>query len=67
MINKLGERMVILMRVVNMYGLSGNRLADELRGVIMTLQVLEIEFEFEYNEAVTEYTAVILEGKRFEV
>lgn len=67
MINNLGERMIILMRVVNLEGLSGNKLAHELNGMVMALKAMEIDYDFEYNYEVTEYTALILNGKRFEV
>ena len=67
MINKLGERMVIRMRVVNIFGLSGNRLADELHGMVEALQAMGIDFEFEYNDTVDQYTAITVMGTRFEV
>lgn len=68
MINNLGERMIILMRVVNLYGISNpNKLSNELHGMTMALQAMEIGFEFEYNNEVTEYAAVTIMGIRFEV
>ena len=63
----LGNMMVMLMRAVNIAGLSGNRMAHELAGVIKALVAMGIEFEFDYNDDVTEYTAVTLMGQRFEV
>ncbi len=67
MIEKLGNRMVALIRVVNIYGLHGNKLAYELRGMKMALNAMEIDCGFEYNQNVTQYTAIIIDGKRFEV
>lgn len=67
MIENLGNRMITLMRVVNIYGLSNNKLADELNGMTMALNAMEIEFEFDYNDDVTEYTAITIMGKRFEI
>lgn len=67
MINNLGDRMVTLMRVVNIFGLSGNKLAHELNGMNMALKAMDIEFEYSYNEAVDQYTAITIMGKRFEV
>lgn len=67
MIQNLGNRMVVLMRVVNIAGLSGNKLAHELVGMTMALKAMGIEFEFDFNDDVTEYTAVTLMGQRFEV
>lgn len=67
-INNLGERMITLMRVVNLYGVSNpNKLTHELHGMAMALQAMEIEFEFEFNDEVTEYTAITIRGIRFEV
>ena len=66
-IENLGNRMITLMRVVNIYGLSNNRLAHELNGMTMALNAMEIEFEFDYNDDVTEYTAITIMGKRFEI
>lgn len=67
MIQNLGDRMVVLMRVVNIYGMSGNKLAHELNGMVMALKAMGIEYEFDFNENVDQYTAVTLMGKRFEV
>lgn len=67
MIENLGNRMITLMRVVNIYGLSNNKLAHELNGMTMALNAMEIEFEFDYNDDVTEYTAITIMGKRFEI
>ena len=67
MIENLGNRMITLMRVVNIYGLSNNKLADELNGMTMALNAMEIEFEFDYSDDVTEYTAITIMGKRFEI
>ena len=67
MILDLGDRMVVLMRVVNLYGLSGNKLAYELNGMTMAMQAMGIEFEFDFNDMVDQYTAVTICGQRFEV
>ena len=67
MINMLADRMVVLMRVVNIYGLEGNKLSYELHGMVMAAQAMEIEVDFDFNETVDQYTAVILNGQRYEV
>ena len=69
MINNLADRMVTLMRVINIDGISGegNKFKHELRGMTMALQAMDIEFEFDFNSEVTEYTAITIMGKRFEV
>lgn len=67
MVNALAERMVILMRVVNISGLSGNKLANELNGMFMAVRAMGIEYDLEYNPEVSQYTALILNGNRYEV
>ena len=67
MVNDLAERMVILMRVVNISGLSGNKLSHELNGMVMAVKAIGIDYEFEFNSDVTQYTALILNGNRYEV
>lgn len=67
MINNLGERMVTLMRVVNIEGLSGNKLAYELNGMVMALKAMNIDYDFDFNNEVTQYTAVIINNIRFDV
>lgn len=69
MINNLANRMTTLMRVINIDGFHGNnrKFRCELNGMIMACKAMEIEIDFDYNKEVTEYTAVILNGKRFEV
>lgn len=39
---------------------------SEWKGIEQTLKILGINFEYEYNSDVTEITAVILEGARFD-
>lgn len=75
MINKIGKRLVTQMRAVNTFGnelvydnnLRTNPFRSELAGMQNLLKAMDIEFDFEYNEDVTEFTAVILMGKRFTV
>lgn len=68
MIKNLGERMITLIRVVNLCGISNpNKLSNELNGMCMALKAMDIEFEFEFNDEVTEYTAITIMGIRFEV
>ena len=70
MINNLGNRMVTLMRVINIDGFHSENNAKfrhELNGMTMALKAMEIEFDFDYNYEVTKYTAVIIMGTRFEV
>ena len=66
MINNLGERMVTLMRVVNIYGMSGNKLAYELHGMTMALQAMDIEFEFDFTENVDQYKSITIMGIKFD-
>ena len=66
----LGERMVVLMRVINIDGFHSNNNAKfrhELSGMIMAVQAMDIDIDFDYDREVTHYTAVILMGKRYEV
>lgn len=69
MINNLADRMISLMRVINIDGFHGDnrKFRCELNGMIMACKAMDIEIDFEYNSEVTEYTAVILMGKRFEL
>ena len=70
MINNLADRMITLMRVINIDGFHSDdnrKFRNELNGMIMALKAMEIEFDFDYNKEVTEYTAIIIMGTRFEV
>lgn len=67
MINNLGNTMITQMRVVNLYGLSGNKLSNELYGMTQVIKAMGIELEFDFNNEVTEYTAVTLNGITFNV
>lgn len=56
------------MRVVNAMGIfNNNALANELHGMTVALHAMGIEYEFDYNKDATEYTAVTIMGKRFEI
>ena len=63
----LGSRIIHLMSVVNIFGLSGNKLAHELHGMEMAMQAMHIEFEPEYNADVTQYTGITIMGKRYAI
>ena len=80
MINNLGKRMVVLLRVVNIgcreWAQDERRFAElrpftkfdhELRGMTMAMKAMGIEFEFDFDENVIEYTAVTIMGTRFEI
>lgn len=80
MIQNLGNRMVALMRVINIENRNwsederrftetrpSNKFDHELHGMTMALQAMGIEFGFEFDGEVIEYTAITLMGTRFEV
>ena len=80
MINNLGKRMVVLLRVVNIscreWAQDERRFTElrpctkfdhELRGMTMAMKAMGIEFEFDFDENVIEYTAVTIMGTRFEI
>lgn len=67
MIENLGNRMVRKMAVVNIYGIKGNKFAIELKGMCQALDALGIDYEFDFNEEVTQYTAITIDGKRFAI
>ena len=76
MIKKIGESMVIKMRVVNMVkknndyfnsNIRTNPFYSEFVGMTQLLITMEIDFEIEWNEDVTQMTAITIMGTRFEV
>ena len=80
MINRIGERLITKMSVINLYTKEWaederrfnesrklNKFDHEFRGMTDMLKTMGIDFEIEYNEAVTEMTAITIMGKRFEV
>lgn len=69
MINNLANRMIKLMRLINIEGFHGDnrKFRHELNGMVMACKAMDIEIDFDYNSEVTKYTAVILMGKRFEL
>ena len=44
-----------------------NPIYSELRGMELTLKLLEIDYHYEFNDDVTETTALIIDGERFDV
>lgn len=80
MINNLGGRIVTLLRVINIdrreWSQDERRFTEsrpctrfdhELRGMTMAMKAMGIEFEFDFDENVIEYTAISIMGRRFDV
>ena len=77
MIDKIGEKMVQKMRLVNMQvngkiciyddNVRTNPFVSEFAGMKQMLRVMDIDFEIEWNDNVTEMTAITVMGKRFTV
>ncbi len=77
MINEIGNTLVIKMRVVNMVkrnkeyildnNIRTNPFYSEFVGMTQMLKVMDIEYDIDYNEDVTQMTAITIMGKRFEV
>lgn len=77
MIKKIGERLVIQMRVVNMVRRNNEYIFDnnirtnpyhsEFAGMTQLLKAMDIEYEIDWNEDVTQMTAITIMGTRFEV
>lgn len=74
-IKKLGECMVIKMRLINRAKRSGEYannfrqfpIYSEWVGMTQTLKTMGFEFEIDYDETVTDMTAITIMGMRFEV
>lgn len=79
MINNIGERLIHKMRVINICTREFanderrfseprklNKFDHEFRGMLDILKTMGIEFEIEYNDDVTEMTAITIMGQRFE-
>lgn len=75
MITKIAERMITKMRIINTEVKDG-RYANNMRkfpiysefiGMTQLLKTMDIDFEIEYDETVTDMTAIVIMGKRFEV
>ena len=77
MIKKIGESLVIKMRVVNMVRRNNEYIFDnnirtnpffsEFVGMTQMLKAMDIEYDIDYNEDVTQMTAITIMGTRFEV
>ena len=75
MINNIGERMVTKMRIINMAKRDGEYSSNfrkfpiysEWVGMTQLLKAMEIDFEIDFDEAVTYMTAITIMGTRFEV
>lgn len=80
MINNVADRMITKMKVINTYDKEWatderrftesrpcNKFDHELRGMVHALQAMDIDFEFHWNDDVTQYTAITIMGKRFDV
>ena len=68
MLDSLGNRMVVLMKLINVDGIhTVNEYVHELNGMIMAVEAMEIDIDFEYISSVDIYTAVILMGRRYVV
>lgn len=79
-IENLGNRMVILARVVNIFRRDWARCPlrfsrsrpfrkhdYELGGMIQAAKSLGLNVEFDYDNDVVEITAIIIQGKRFDI
>ena len=75
MITKIAERMITKMRIINSEKKDGRYAANlrkfpiysEFVGMTQLLKTMDIDFEIEYDETVTDMTAIVIMGKRFEV
>lgn len=77
MIQKLGETLVIKMRVVNMVKRNNEYIFDnnirtnpfysEFIGMTQMLKAMDIEYDIAWNEDVTEMIAITIMGTRFDV
>lgn len=66
-INNLGSAMTSIMRIANLYGIVGTTYAHELAGMEFALITMGFKFEYEFNKESDKFTAVTIEGIRFEV
>lgn len=77
MINRIGERLVTKMTVVNLArenkeywddNIRTNPHYSEFHGMLQLLKTMDFEFEIDWNpENIYEMTAITIMGKRFEV
>lgn len=77
MIKNIGERLVIQMRLVNMVkrnkeyifdnNIKTNPFFSEFTGMTLALKAMGIGYEIDWNEEVTEMTAITIMGIKFEV
>lgn len=78
MIKNLGNRMVLLLRIINVDRIKWNSNTDnlvhqkplnkfdhELNGMIMAIQAMGISFSFEFDAKSIEYKSVTLMGIQF--
>ena len=75
MITKIAESMTTKMRIINSE-IKDGRYTNNLRkfpiysefvGMTQLLKTMDIDFEIEYDETVTDMIAIVIMGKRFEV
>lgn len=73
MINKIGETLVIKMRILNdetfeNYPNKRNHpIQSEFTGMLQLLKTMDFDFEIDYNEDVTKMTGITIMSTRFEV
>ena len=75
MIQEIGSVMANKMAIVNMNknneewkgNLRKFPIFSELIGMEMTLKIMDVNYEYEFNEDVSEATALVIEGIRFEI
>lgn len=75
MINKIGERLVVKARVVNIYrndekyahNIRTCPFYSEFRGMIEMLKTLDIDYDIDFSADLSQMTAITVAGKRFEV
>lgn len=75
MINKIGDRLVVKMRVVNIYrnreeyahNIRTCPFYSEFRGMIEMIKTMGIDHQIEFSADLSQMTAIVLNGKKFEV
>ncbi|MDD6484010.1 MAG: hypothetical protein PUF72_05485 [Clostridiales bacterium] len=74
MIERIGERLVAKMRIVNnkriMDSFENKRYCpaySEFNGMLQILKTMNIDYDIDYDDEVTEMTAITIMGHRFKV
>ena len=79
MIKNLGDRMVTLVRVINMYSKEhhesenrmetrkSNKFDHEFKGMVMAIEAMGFAYDLEWDNEVVEIKTIIIQGISFEV